>query len=120
MPSSRASKRRVLFLYHVDNVAANPIRTDLRRFGSVSTPGGGRGLQTRCGTCQTDSSWVRFPSTPAQCDYTIPPYPPNGRLQWTSVFGDCFCACLPAGYLHLRVPRGKCREPAKERPCREH
>ena len=40
----------------------------LERFGSVSTPGGGRGLQTRCGICQTDSGWVRFPSIPAFFD----------------------------------------------------
>jgi hypothetical protein len=37
----------------------------LKQLGSVSTPGGGRGLQTRCGIRQTGSRWVRFPSTPA-------------------------------------------------------
>lgn len=35
-----------------------------RETGSVSTPGGGRGLQTRRGSRMTGPRWVRFPSTP--------------------------------------------------------
>jgi len=35
-------------------------------FWECQSPGGGRGLQTRCGVRQTGPGWVRFPSTPAR------------------------------------------------------
>ena len=63
-PATTHPKRGALpFRKHTRNLITGALAAP-QHPGSVSTPGGGHGLQTRCELCIAGFGWVRFPSTP--------------------------------------------------------